>query len=117
MAVPLGFDPYPDCRCFTVWNMATNPEFGLTTGQQFSVDSSFNTSWCQNTSNVVSPVMNFQAHSAPLDIIWYDAPDNDSLAINTKWDSHAFITFHGSWNRNSPTGYGIVQCVFTLSDS
>ncbi|KAG8848800.1 hypothetical protein FRB91_010485, partial [Serendipita sp. 411] len=25
------------------------------------------------------------------------------------WDEDAFVSFHGSWNREPPTGYGIVR--------
>ena len=65
---------------------------------------------------VVGPVMNFHAHFAPLDIVWYHIPDDNSFTININWVSHTFVTFHGSWNCAPPTGFGIVQCVVTLSD-
>ncbi|PHH85622.1 hypothetical protein CDD83_152 [Cordyceps sp. RAO-2017] len=48
----------------------------------------------------VAPRLVFPAHSSPLDI---------------KFDAHgsrAFISFHGSWNRESPVGYRIAVVDF-----
>ncbi|KAG8694214.1 hypothetical protein FRC11_002368, partial [Ceratobasidium sp. 423] len=28
---------------------------------------------------------------------------------NTEWDGDAFVSFHGSWNREPPTGYKVVR--------
>jgi glucose/arabinose dehydrogenase len=53
-----------------------------------------------------------QSHSAPLDIVFYNAPSEGSegydtarmYAVNTEWSGDAFVSFHGSWNRDPPTG-------------
>ncbi|KAK4062752.1 CAZyme family AA12 [Trichoderma aggressivum f. europaeum] len=91
---------YPDC--YTVWSTAGFPDLGiLQVGDQFADDdappdvddSSCNTEY-------VPPRIAFQAHSAPLDI---------KFAPNA---SEAFVTFHGSWNRNEATGYRIVSLAF-----
>jgi len=50
-----------------------------------------------------------------MDIAFYAAPNsgNMSYAINKDWDGHAFVSFHGSWNRAPPTGYGVVRIPFS----
>jgi glucose/arabinose dehydrogenase len=46
----------------------------------------------------------FQAHSAPLNIAF---ETGDGLGPDAKGD--AFVAMHGSWNRNTRTGYKIVE--------
>jgi len=47
---------------------------------------------CEDT---VAPIVEMQAHSAPLGLAFYE----DDL----------LVAFHGSWNRNEPTGYKVVR--------
>lgn len=47
---------------------------------------------CRNTE---SPVIEYQAHSAPLGLAF----DNEYL----------YVAYHGSWNRSEPTGYKVVR--------
>ena len=57
-----------------------------------------------------------QAHSAPLGITFYEwkprterPPEcSSSEAFPRTYDGYAFIAFHGSWNRDIPTGYKVV---------
>lgn len=56
---------------------------------------------CQN---VARPVVNMQAHSAPLGLVFYTGKNFPSEYIGD-----LFIAFHGSWNRSVPTGYKIVR--------
>jgi glucose/arabinose dehydrogenase len=84
----------------------------LDTGDQFSIASNVTDAQCQNATYNVPPKLGMQAHSAPLDIIFYSAPSDTSVAINTGYNGHAFVSFHGSWNRDPPTGYGIVRFVY-----
>jgi glucose/arabinose dehydrogenase len=62
------------------------------------------TNYCKN--ETVAPVFNMQAHSAPLGISILNE------AAKSTWPSQYsegyFIAFHGSWNRNIPTGYKVV---------
>ena len=54
--------------------------------------------------DVAAPVVNMQAHSAPLGLVFYTGklfPD--------QYRGDLFIAFHGSWNRSIPTGYKIVR--------
>jgi glucose/arabinose dehydrogenase len=49
----------------------------------------------------------FQAHSAPLNITF-----NESDAWGAEMKGDAFVTMHGSWNRNTRTGYKVVRLDF-----
>ncbi len=57
--------------------------------------------------DVVAPIVEMQAHSAPLGLTFYDG---DSFPADYQGD--LFIAFHGSWNRSEPTGYKIVRLGF-----
>lgn len=52
------------------------------------------------------PKLLFQAHSAPIDI-----------KLGPRGDSHAYVSFHGSWNRSPPTGYKVVTVAGHVSYS
>eukprot|EP01122_Echinamoeba_exundans_P013520 TRINITY_DN5914_c0_g1_i1.p1 TRINITY_DN5914_c0_g1~~TRINITY_DN5914_c0_g1_i1.p1 ORF type:complete len:651 (+),score=134.84 TRINITY_DN5914_c0_g1_i1:119-1954(+) len=60
--------------------------------------------WCRNTSNVVPPRFIMQAHSAPLDILFYYGTTFPSMNGNV-----AFVAKHGSWDRplNNPSGRSV----------
>jgi glucose/arabinose dehydrogenase len=62
--------------------------------------------WCQNTTNVVPPAFAMPAHVAPLDILFYEASDWN---IN---GGDAFVSWHGSWDRDTPQGYKVVHIEF-----
>ncbi|KAI1370115.1 hypothetical protein F4677DRAFT_439232 [Hypoxylon crocopeplum] len=96
---------YP--ACFTVWL----PEAAITdaggaheleVGKQFVVapNATFGDDTCTRMS--MPPRLSFQAHTAPLDAK-FDAPKYANL----------FVTLHGSWNRDPPTGYKLVAVPFT----
>ncbi|MBI4908297.1 MAG: PQQ-dependent sugar dehydrogenase [Acidobacteria bacterium] len=50
------------------------------------------------------PELEMQAHSAPLGLEFYTG---DGFPLSYKND--AFLSFHGSWNRSTPTGYKVVR--------
>jgi glucose/arabinose dehydrogenase len=56
---------------------------------------------------VTVPDVLFQAHSAPLGIVFYNA---DAFPADYKGD--AFVALHGSWNRDHRTGYKVVRVLF-----
>ncbi|WP_094228883.1 PQQ-dependent sugar dehydrogenase [Methanolobus psychrotolerans] len=58
---------------------------------------------CNDTGRIPSFV-NLQAHSAPLGLTFYDG---GMFPEEYQWDM--FVCFHGSWNRQEPTGYKIVN--------
>lgn len=53
------------------------------------------------------PDLLFQAHSAPLGLVFYDA---DRFPAEYRGDG--FVALHGSWNSGVPTGYKIVRVPF-----
>lgn len=58
--------------------------------------------------------LSMQAHSAPLGIVFYNFTEslpNECVGggqFPKKMDGFAFVAFHGSWNRDPPTGYKVV---------
>ncbi len=54
-----------------------------------------------------TPDLLFQAHSAPLGLVFYDG-----TAFPEHYRGGAFAAFHGSWNRNAATGYKVVFLPF-----
>ena len=53
---------------------------------------------------VAAPVINLQAHSAPLGLTFYSG-----TSFPAEYRGDLFIALHGSWNRSTPTGYKIVR--------
>ncbi|TGR24084.1 MULTISPECIES: sorbosone dehydrogenase family protein [unclassified Mesorhizobium] len=53
------------------------------------------------------PDVLMQAHSAPLNIAFYDGK-----SFPEEYRGDAFVTLHGSWNRGNRTGYKIVRLLF-----
>ncbi|KAI1881115.1 hypothetical protein JX265_001355 [Neoarthrinium moseri] len=90
---------YPDC--YALWD--TNiPDVGqMVVGSQFpqNQSDSLNDTTCNE--DRVSPRLTWQAHTAPLDIKFH--PDG----------SEAYVSFHGSWNRENPTGYMLASVAFS----
>ncbi len=56
---------------------------------------------------VEPPVVEMQAHSAPLGMVFYDG---EQFPADYRGD--LFMAFHGSWNRSVPTGYKVVRIPF-----
>ena len=54
---------------------------------------------------VVDPVVEMQAHSAPLGLAFSQGV---ATAFPPPYDNGLYVAFHGSWNRTVPTGYKIV---------
>ncbi|KAH4903227.1 hypothetical protein HBI80_117580 [Parastagonospora nodorum] len=84
---------YP--TCFAAWNVTEIPDNnGLKTGSNFAIgtqNATLNDTYCQE--DCVAPRITFQAHMAPLD-----------MKFNTN-GTGAWVTMHGSWNRDAPIGY------------
>ena len=53
---------------------------------------------------VEPPVVEFQAHSAPLGLAFYTGTQ-----FPEEYHGDLFVAFHGSWNRSQPTGYKVVR--------
>lgn len=54
------------------------------------------------------PALKMQGHSAPLGTAFYTGS-----RFPQSYRGSLFITFHGSWNRSTPTGYKVVAVPFT----
>ncbi|KAJ1301844.1 hypothetical protein OPQ81_009071 [Rhizoctonia solani] len=121
-SIPIERKFYGYPSCFTAWNSSSvprnesQPVFDLETGAQFSrraVGTQPDDAWCQNPENSIPPRLSFQAHSAPLDFVFYDNsrsnPRDNDVGISRKWDGDAFASLHGSWNRQPPTGYSVIR--------
>ena len=52
-----------------------------------------------------SPALRMQAHSAPLGILFLDK----ATAFPAEYRGDALVAFHGSWNRDTPTGAKVVR--------
>lgn len=81
--------------CFAAWNVSAVPDSNLTVGQQFATgtpNSTINDTYCADQE---APRLTFQAHMAPLDILF-----NNS-------GTEAWVSFHGSWDRTNPVGYKV----------
>lgn len=94
---------YPSC--FALWGTGDAfPSRGnLTVGSQFALDSAsptLNDTTCSSPSSFVPPRLTFQAHTAPLDVLF--SPDGAA----------AYVTFHGSWDRAGPVGYKLSAVPF-----
>jgi glucose/arabinose dehydrogenase len=90
---------YP--KCFAVWDPQEIPEnAGLTVGTQFAMteNSTMTDETC--ASDYVPPRLTFPAHQAPLDI-----------KFNAD-GSEAYVSFHGSFDTSSPTGYRVSVLAF-----
>jgi glucose/arabinose dehydrogenase len=53
------------------------------------------------------PVLLYMAHSAPMQMAFYD-----SAQLTGEYRNSAFVALRGSWNRKPPSGYEVAQLVF-----
>jgi TrAA12-like len=74
----------------------------------------YNDEWCRDETNVVQPVMCMEAHVAPLDINFLERK-NVSLGPAVR-PGDAFVSNHGSWNRDPPQGYKVLHLPFADTD-
>lgn len=85
---------YP--HCFPLANTTDFPEQGsLIVGNQFALENEadLNDEVCAR--EYIPPRLTFTAHMAPLDIKF------------SAGGEQAFVSFHGSWNRDQPAGYKV----------
>jgi glucose/arabinose dehydrogenase len=52
-------------------------------------------------------VLGYQAHSAPIQLLFHDG-----RGLPAEFRGDGFVTMHGSWNRDPPTGYKVVRLRF-----
>jgi glucose/arabinose dehydrogenase len=67
-------------------------------------DSNFTKPGDDRCNSVLEPKAQMQAHSAPLGLAFYEGTQ-----FPAEYQNNIFLAFHGSWNRNIPTGYKVVR--------
>ncbi len=55
-------------------------------------------------------VLELPAHASPIQLRFYD-----ETAFPEEYRGDAFVTLHGSWNRNPPNGYGVARLRFSAA--
>ena len=84
---------YP--QCYSAWDVSSLPNnANIQVGTQFAIDDEFAAGYATAADDAlclqrVAPRLVFQAHMAPLAILFNNA------------GTEAWITFHGSWDRTS----------------
>ncbi|KAF8056905.1 hypothetical protein FPV67DRAFT_1677661 [Lyophyllum atratum] len=109
------FHGFPDCT--TLWNPQADPVgvpqyTGLSPGDQISLNLGVgrDDKWCREESNNKPPLLPLQAHSSPTDIKFYETPTlSDLKSLPQDYIGDAFVSFFGSFDRDPPTGYGVVR--------
>lgn len=107
-AQPGKFYGYP--YCFSEFLLPAGVGMGPATqwaDPRFINDGTHTDAWCRNTANVVPPALVMPAHLAPLDIVFYNG-----TSFPTDVVGDAFVSFHGSWNRQPAQGYEVKRVVF-----
>jgi glucose/arabinose dehydrogenase len=100
--------------CFTAQRVVVNNNVVAPLTQLVNQDYPINgvdDNWCATNSD--KPATFFQAHSAPLDITFFDTQPMGGLP--EKWRGGAFVAFHGSWDRQPATGYKVVWVPFDMA--
>jgi len=59
--------------------------------------------------SVLRPMVQMQAHSAPLGLAFYPGSIDQRSMFPAEYRNSLFIALHGSWNRSVPTGYKVVR--------
>ncbi|KZV91846.1 soluble quino protein glucose dehydrogenase [Exidia glandulosa HHB12029] len=101
-SVPTSSKWYGYPTCFAVWQPNQFPSTdSFKIGDWFTMNN--NDTACATAKK---PSVLFQAHSAPIDIKFGPSGDSD-----------AYVSFHGSWNRQPPTGYKVVVVPGSVASS
>ena len=94
--------------CFVAQNVATLTAGTLVHSAIFA-GNTHDDAWCQSPINVTAPASFLQAHSAPMELIFFLGP---SGTLPERWKNGAFVSLHGSWDRDPATGYKVVWVPF-----
>ena len=81
--------------------------YGDRTPDEYLAQDPRGTTKAQYCPTTVAPVVTYQAHSAPIGMVFYGATQ-----FPPEYRGDAFIAMRGSWNRNPPTGYKVVRLHF-----
>jgi glucose/arabinose dehydrogenase len=102
--------------CYTAQLVPTDATHALIPGTQVTNDQypqGHDDAWC--AANSTPPVAFIQAHSAPLDIVFFDQQPAGGLP--EKYRNGAFVALHGSWDRTPSTGYKVIFQPFNADGS
>lgn len=66
----------------------------------------------QYAAKTIRPVQLYDAHAAPLGMVFYRGITGSADGFPKDYQNSAFVTMHGSWNRAKPSGYKIVRVRF-----
>ncbi len=97
---------YPFCF---VAQLVSGVQPGVQLSSQIFKNNPHDDAWCQTPANALAPVTFMQAHTAPMDIVFYTGPFG---ALPDRWKNGAFVSLHGSWDRTTATGYKVVWVPF-----
>jgi len=98
-----GFYGYP--YCWSEGKLDSRYAKGPGTQRYHPDFKNYTDNWCAQ--NSIKPAFNLQAHTAPLDILFYY-----DTSFPEHYRGNAFVTLHGSWNRDPPVGYRIQHLIF-----
>lgn len=63
--------------------------------------------WEEYAAKTTNPLMLFDAHSAPMNFKFYKGD-----MFPAEYKNSALVSFHGSWNRENPSGYNVMKVNF-----
>jgi glucose/arabinose dehydrogenase len=109
--------------CFNEYNL---PNTGLGQGTfwawpDFLASGRMTDEQCRK--RMTKPALAMQAHSAPLGVVFYryrrirPSYCANIIPFPQTMNHYAFIAFHGSWNRDIPTGYKVVYVPITFNQT
>jgi glucose/arabinose dehydrogenase len=96
--------------CFTAQRVIAGGQVVLP-GSQLQYGTVHDDAWCATNSS--PPATFIQAHSAPLDLVFFD--DQPRGALPDRYRGGAFVALHGSWDRSPATGYKVIWIPFDAS--
>lgn len=70
------------------------------------------TTYAQILAKTTLPVLQYDAHAAPLGMVFYTAASGAASSFPAEYKNDAIATMRGSWNRSQPSGYNVVRVHF-----
>ncbi|GAB4024837.1 sorbosone dehydrogenase family protein [Spirosoma koreense] len=70
------------------------------------------TTYAQILAKTTLPSLSYDAHAAPLGMIFYTGSNGGTSNFPAEYQNDAFATMRGSWNRTQPSGYKVVRVHF-----
>ena len=70
------------------------------------------TTYAQILAKTTLPVLSYDAHAAPLGMVFYTGSTGAAGSFPAEYQNDVFATMRGSWNRTQPSGYNVVRVHF-----